>query len=79
MVFLETTISGPPAMHCHCQATQETENVGNLDTLCLAVPSFTHTHTHTHMQGDFFRAFATWQCFSNRVAQAFLFVIHSDE
>lgn len=78
MVFFETTISGPPAMHCHCQATQETENVGNLDT-CAWLCHLSLTHTHTHMQGDFFRAFATWQCFSNRVAQAFLFVIHSDE
>ena len=62
--FLETTIAGPSAMHCHCQATQEAENGGNL-IQCLAMPSFvhmqqTHTHTHTHIQEDFCREFATW-------------------
>lgn len=46
--FLETTIAGPSAMHCHCQATQETENVGNL-IRCMAMPSFVHMQrTHTY-------------------------------
>ena len=69
--FFETTIAGPSAMHCHCQATQETENVRNV-ICCLAVPSFVHVlQTHTHTQEDFYRAFGTCQCFSNTVAQNF--------
>lgn len=48
--FLENAIAGSSAMHCYCQATQETENVANL-IHCLAMPSFVHmqqTHTHTY-------------------------------
>jgi len=74
---LETTIAGPSALRCHCQATQETENVGNL-IRCLAVPFFfctCNTHTHRKISVEHLRLGSVPK---HRVAQTFLTVSHSD-